>query len=143
MRKLLIATHGRFAAGIKETLNFILGDATNTQALCAYVEPGFDMEKAVDKAISDLNEDDELIVSVDIFGGSVCNAFSTRITDSRVFIISGVNFPMLLDIANSLDSATDTRNLINSAINAGKEGIINVNDVMLQASECEEEDDFK
>lgn len=142
MRKLLIATHGHFAAGIKETMDFILGDTTNTEVICAYVESGFDMNKEVERVISNLDNNDELIVFVDLIGGSVSNAFSTRISDSRIHLISGVNVPMLIEIATSLDSEDDIRSIIESSIHSGREGINYVNDIIKQASESEEEDEF-
>ena len=49
MRKLLVATHERFASGIMETFKLIMGEHENISALSAYVEPGFDMQKEAEK----------------------------------------------------------------------------------------------
>ena len=73
MRRLLIATHGRFAEGIKETLNFILGQTQAVDVICAYVEPDFDMDRVAKEQMEALSEQDELIVAADLFGGSVAN----------------------------------------------------------------------
>ena len=54
MRRLLIATHGRFAEGIKETLNFILGQTQAVDVICAYVEPDFDIEPGAKKQMEGL-----------------------------------------------------------------------------------------
>ena len=49
MRKLLVATHGRFASGIMETFKLIMGENDKISEISAYVEPGFDMKKEAEK----------------------------------------------------------------------------------------------
>ena len=56
MRKLLVATHGRFASGIMETFKLIMGENEDISEISAYVEPGFDMQKEAEKKIHELNE---------------------------------------------------------------------------------------
>lgn len=77
MRKLLVATHGRFASGIMETFKLIMGENEDISEISAYVEPGFDMQKEAEKKIHELNEEDELIIVADIMGGSIANTFSS------------------------------------------------------------------
>ena len=79
MRKLLVATHGRFASGIMETFKLIMGENEDISEISAYVEPGFDMQKEAEKKIHELNEEDELIIVADIMGGSIANTFSSYI----------------------------------------------------------------
>lgn len=68
MRKLLVATHERFASGIMETFKLIMGENENISEISAYVEPGFDMHKEAEKKIHELDEEDELIIVADIMG---------------------------------------------------------------------------
>ena len=49
MRKLLVATHERFASGIMETFKLIMGENEDISEISAYVEPGFDMNKEAEK----------------------------------------------------------------------------------------------
>ena len=77
MRKLLVATHERFASGIMKTFKLIMGENENISEISAYVEPGFDMHKEAEKKIHELDEEDELIIVADIMGGSIANAFHT------------------------------------------------------------------
>ena len=70
MRKLLVATHERFASGIMKTFKLIMGENENISEISAYVEPGFDMHKEAEKKIHELDEEDELIIVADIMGGS-------------------------------------------------------------------------
>lgn len=43
MRKVLVATHGRFAEGIRETMQFIMGDEGTVDVLNAYTSQEFDI----------------------------------------------------------------------------------------------------
>lgn len=136
MRKVLVATHASFAQGIKETLDFILGQQDMVNVMCAYIEQDFDIEKEVCQVLESLDCQDELIVLVDLMGGSVSNTFSHHLMDSRLHIISGVNFPMLLDIVLNQDKNIDA--VIRSGITAAQQGIVYINEKM--KNDIEEED---
>lgn len=140
MRKLLVATHGKFAEGIKETTNFIVGDSQNISVISAYTTPEFDMKVEAEKYINELNEEDELIVAVDIFGGSVANTFLRYVDKNKIFIISGLNLPMLIELSVGIDSKESTDELIKKATQSAKEGIIYINEVLKENIEREEDD---
>lgn len=140
MKKLVVATHGSFAAGIKETMNFIVGDSQLINVISAYISPDFDMEKEAEKYINELKDEDELIVAADIFGGSVANTFSNYINNKKVHIITGVNLPMLIELAAGIDTNDTAEKLIEKAAQSAKEGVIYVNEVLNNTEK--EEDDF-
>ena len=140
MRRLLIATHGRFAEGIKETLNFILGQTQAVDVICAYVEPDFDMDRVAKEQMKALSEQDELIVAADLFGGSVANKFSEYISTGNVYVITGMNLPLLIELVGSLEDDISTEEIIAEAIESAKEGVVNVNQVLGEALDTEEDD---
>ena len=140
MRKLLIATHGRFAEEIRETLNFILGQTQTVDVICAYIESDFDMDKAAKEQVNALSEQDELIIAADLFGGSVANKFSEYISTGKVYVITGTNLPLLIELVGSLEDEKPMEEIIEEAIEAAKEGIVNVNQVLGEALSTEEDD---
>ena len=133
MRKLLVATHGRFASGIMETFKLIISE------ISAYVEPGFDMQKEAEKKIHELNEEDELIIVADIMGGSIANTFSSYIQSEKIHIITGLNLPLLIGLAQDLDSDVSTDELIENAIQMGREGIVDLKKMIEKNSDIEED----
>ncbi len=139
MRKVLVATHGRFAEGIKETLQFIMGDSCKVEIISAYVSSDFDMEGEARKRIDELGQDEELIVAADLFGGSVANIFTEYVQTGKVHILTGVNLPMLIVLATSADCECSTEELIHNAQQSAKEGIIYINRVLSESDEAEEE----
>ncbi|MCI8847118.1 MAG: PTS fructose transporter subunit IIA [Kineothrix sp.] len=146
MRRLLVATHGRFAEGIGETLGLILGASQPLEILNAYTTPDFDMAKAAKDYVSGLGEEDELIVAADVFGGSVANAFTEYTADGRVHVVTGLNLPLLIVLVSMLGSEGSSGNsleeMIQNAIEEAKEGIVYVNKVIEKTMQEEEEDDF-
>ena len=137
MRKLLVATHGRFASGIMETFKLIMGENEDISEISAYVEPGFDMQKEAEKKIHELNEEDELIIVADIMGGSIANTFSSYIQSEKIHIITGLNLPLLIGLAQDLDVSTDE--LIENAIQMGREGIVDLKKMIEENSDIEED----
>ena len=144
MRRLLVATHGRFAEGIGETLGLILGASQPLEILNAYTVPDFDMAKAAKDYVSGLGDEDELIVAADVFGGSVANAFAEYTADGRVHVVTGLNLPLLIVLVSMLGSEGSSGNsleeMIQNAIEEAKEGIVYVNKVIEETMQEEEED---
>ena len=85
MRKILIATHGEFAGGLKQTMNFVLGENEKVGVLSAYTTPDFDMDREAASAVAEMEDGDELIVLTDVLGGSVANAFSGQLSHPGVY----------------------------------------------------------
>lgn len=139
MRKLLVATHGRFASGIMETFKLIMGENEDISEISAYVEPGFDMQKEAEKKIHELNEEDELIIVADIMGGGIANTFSSYIQSEKIHIITGLNLPLLIGLAQDLDSDVSTDELIENAIQMGREGIVDLKKMIEENSDIEED----
>ena len=136
MRKIVIATHSMMAKGLKDTLEFIIGPQKSLLAITAYIDSDYSINQEIEQLFSDLAPDDELIVTVDLLGGSVSNAFSEQIGKDNFYLISGVNLPLLLELC--LSGEQGTKKLIQKAMNSGNEGIVLVNELL----EKTEEDDF-
>lgn len=75
-KKLLIATHSVFADGIKNAMELVTGEQNSVSTLCAYTNDMTEVETPIKEIIDALCDDEELIVTTDIFGGSVNNEFN-------------------------------------------------------------------
>ena len=58
MRKILIATHGEFAGGLKQTMDFVLGGNEKVGVLSAYTTPDFDMDREAAAVVDELEDGD-------------------------------------------------------------------------------------
>ena len=98
MRKFLIATHGTFAGGIKSSVDLILGESENVFLIQAYTEGNKSLQEEIMEVLNQVQSKDELIVFTDLMGGSITNQILQHAMKENVFIIAGINLPLLLDI---------------------------------------------
>lgn len=101
IKKILIATHGKLARGIKDTLEIVSGPQDNVTSLCFYSENHEVNQKELLNVFDNLKNDEQLIICTDIQYGSV-NQILVRETlnnqDKNIEIISGINLPVMLEI---------------------------------------------
>ena len=126
MRKFLIATHGSFAAGIKSSLEMIIGSTENLYVIQAYTEGNKDITDELDVIMQKVGDDDELIIFTDLAGGSITNQVLQTALKKNVYIIAGVNLPLLLDIVLS-DPEVPVNEIIESGISNARDQIVFVN----------------
>lgn len=103
MKKIVIASHGTMAAGIKNTLELISGSQPSITALCFYTDDQA-IDHKVDALFNNLKPEDQLIICTDIAFGSVNQLFmkkSAALNKKNVLLISGMNLPLLLGIATT------------------------------------------
>lgn len=112
MKYLIMVSHGRFAEGVKTSLEMFAGDANDRVfALCLHNgKSADDFKKEVEDFLDKHNfkDDDEFVVLADIIGGSplttFLNVFSARGYLDRAVVLGGMNFTMALTATVSLDT---------------------------------------
>lgn len=128
MRKIYIASHGKYSEGIVHALRLLVGE-NDVQAICAYcddINDSEDLVKQFDNITRDAGEASEIVIFTDLMGGSITNeAMKYLVKHENVYLMTGVNLPMILEFALSGDDSIE--DAVKKAINAGKEGITFVN----------------
>ena len=109
-KKLLIATHSVFADGIKNAMELVTGEQNSVSTLCADTNDMTEVETPIKEIIDALCDDEELIVTTDIFGGSVNNEFMKYLSKSNIHLIAGVNLPLLFELIMNLESENTVQN---------------------------------
>ena len=98
MIQFIVATHGKFAEGIKTSIELIIGNIDNLEILNCYMTQNFNLKEEVEFILKKYPKE-ELIVLTDIFGGSVNNEFLENISNYKnLNIVSGVNLPLILTL---------------------------------------------
>lgn len=121
-RKLVLASHGKLASGIKSSLTLICGDRITLETLDCYLTEGFDLEKEVNEIMTRYSEQ-ELVVVTDLFGGSVNNEFLAHIDQSNFYLVAGMNLPFLIELSMQLQSAESLPTLIETTLETSKQTI--------------------
>ncbi|MBC5712113.1 PTS sugar transporter subunit IIA [Hungatella hominis] len=122
MRHIIVATHGKFAEGILDSVRLIMGEHKEVQPFCAFVEQGVNLNDQVDALLSSIPETDEILVAADLMGGSVCNEFIRRLDRPGLHIVAGLNLAMLLEMIANVDLPID--DVIRSAVELSRESIV-------------------
>jgi len=128
-RKFLIATHGTFAAGVKSSLDIIIGAMEHVFLIQAYVDETVSVEDQIIQVAGQLSETDELIVFTDILGGSITNQVLQHALKPNVHVISGFNLPLLIEVMMA-DIDRPVEETIASAIDSAKEQMTYVNKLL-------------
>ena len=120
-KKLLIATHSVFADGIKNAMELVTGEQNSVSTLCAYTNDMTEVETPIKEIIDALCDDEELIVTTDIFGGRVNNEFMKYLSKSNIYLIAGVNLPLLFELIMNLESENTVQMIETAVKNARKQ----------------------
>ena len=143
MRKFLLASHAYLAKGMKSSLELILGEQERVDVLCAYTDEQYDIKVEIEKKLTALQPEDELIVITDLFGGSVNNEFTSLLTntDKKIYLISGMNLALVMNLVVNKDEDVDIESMIKDCMEESKGMMIYCNDLLKQ-EDVVDEDDF-
>lgn len=106
MKQILIATHGKMASGIRYTLELVAGRMDNVTTMDAYVTPDDDVEKQF-REYFELHKQDRIYAFTDLQGGSVNQKLVPYADLPNVTLITGMNFPILLQVALAGEDISD------------------------------------
>ena len=137
-RKFLIATHGTFAAGVKSSLDIIIGAIEHVFLIQAYVDENVSVETQITEVMAKIGENDELVVFTDILGGSITNQILQHALRPNVYVVSGFNLPLLIEVLMG-DAETPADDVITTAIENAKEQMTYVNKLL--TAQKEDQDD--
>ena len=112
MRKVILASHGRFAEGIEDSVNMIIGKQENLETF------GMDFAEKIKAEILE-NPDTEFVILTDLYGASVCTAMSLLSEYENVKVFSGMNLGMVLDVLTD----TGTESCTDAWIEEARKGI--------------------
>lgn len=131
--KIILASHGALAKGMKDTLDMIVGNQVSIQAYSAYDEENVDFASDISQQIKrEVNE--QFIIVTDVMGGSVNNAMTELVLRyENVFLITGMNLPLVLSLATY--SGDIDLKALDELVQEGKRGLINVNKMVESAKE--------
>ena len=98
MRYLLIS-HGPFAKAAVESLQMIMGECSNVDALSVMLDSTIQSTVEEINSVVDSHSEDQFVIVTDIRGGTPFNA-SYRVLKEKgnCVLISGFNLPLLLDL---------------------------------------------
>lgn len=123
---ILLATHGNFAMGIKQSISMILGEQPNLEAVVLKPEEGpEDIRRKMENAIQTFDEPDNVLILVDLWGGTPFNQAYNMISgkEDRWALVAGMNLPMLIEACSSREFVCNAQELAQEIMSSGKQEI--------------------
>lgn len=99
MATIILASHGEFAQGLKQTATMIIGGSVPIHALSAFRDEDESILVQIKKLLATIDIEETYILT-DILGGSVNNDMLTIIKEYEgLQLITGMNLPLVISIA--------------------------------------------
>lgn len=147
MLGIVIATHGKLSDGLKDAAEVIVGTTNNIATV--NLNPGDDVQalgSKIETAVKEVDQNEGVIVLTDLVSASPYNQ-SVLITNglepelqANVYVIGGVNLPMLLETINHQLLSTPVEEIAPAVLAQGTDSL----DVwhISAMAEDDDEDDF-
>ena len=123
---IILASHGEFANGILQSGSMIFGEQENVKAVTLMPSEGPDDIKAkMQEAIATLDDQEEVLFLVDLWGGTPFNQANSLFEDhkDKWAIVAGMNLPMVIEAYASRFSMNTAHEIAAHIIETAKEGV--------------------
>ncbi|PNV61532.1 PTS fructose transporter subunit IIA [Clostridium sp. chh4-2] len=139
MNKIILASHGGMSAGVKDTIQMVLGDLPNLYAIATTRDETESVAEAARRLLDSFDASDNVYILTDVLGGSVNNDMMTLLGDyPDLVIICGMNLSLVLALA--LTNGPISSEELNGLIGQAREQIVNCTEMLRSAAQEEEED---
>ena len=129
MLGIILASHGDLVYGLRDTYSMVAGDLPeNVKIISLRADSDADtFKKEFHELINGFGDISGLVVLTDLEGGTPYNTACTYFYDpefkTETEVITGVNFPMLLEAVESSESGMNAAEAAENILNSVKESI--------------------
>jgi PTS system mannose-specific IIA component len=130
--KIIVIAHCSLARELVKSVQAISGKQSNLYSIEQDLNDSLEeMKLRIETALKDIDNKDGVLLLVDMFGGTPCNASAHHIcTDLKVEIISGVNLPMIISAVIFSQTDISLSELANKVLDRGQKSIINIRNAL-------------
>jgi len=131
MIRLIVTGHGKFASGLINAVDFIVGKQENLIGIEFNNQDLVTYSEQIENIIKDAyKNDDSVVVLTDLIGGTpfrISSSISTKY--NNVYVVAGVNIPMLLEAVFKRENY-DIKSFVNYIVEMGKNGIESLDNLL-------------
>ncbi|MEG0256137.1 MAG: mannose/fructose/sorbose PTS transporter subunit IIA [Vagococcus sp.] len=123
---IILASHGEFASGILQSASMIFGEQENVAAVTLMPSEGpEDIKKKMQDAVSNFDNQDEVLFLVDLWGGTPFNQANSLFEEHKEkwAIVAGMNLPMVIEAYASRFSMESAQEIATHILGTAKEGV--------------------
>ena len=122
----ILASHGGVADGIHQSAEMIFGPQENFKSCILKPDEGpEDVKKKMQEAVASLDNQDEVLFLVDLWGGTPFNQASSLVKEheDKWTIVAGMNLPMVIEALTQRFSVESAREIARAIVPTGNDGI--------------------
>lgn len=123
---IILASHGEFATGVLQSASMIFGEQENVAAVTLMPSEGpEDVKRKMQEAISNFDNQDEVLFLVDLWGGTPFNQASSLLEghNDNWAIVAGMNLPMIIEAYASRLSMESAHDIARHILGTAKDGV--------------------
>ena len=123
---IVLASHGQFAEGIKQSGQMIFGEQKKVEAVTFMPDEGpEDLHRHLVEAINKFEPEEDVLFLVDLWGGSPFNQANTLYESHQDnwAIVTGLNLPMLIEAYGSRLSMNSAQEIAEHLVQSGRDGV--------------------
>ena len=126
----LVVTHGQLAQELVAAAEMIVGEISHIQAVSiGWHDDVNDAHKEIERRLGEVNDGSGVLLLTDMFGGTPSNIAISFHDPGKVDVITGVNLPMIIKIANQKE-AESLDSLARTVRDQGRASISRANDFL-------------
>ena len=119
----IIVSHGKLGEELLNSLNIILGEAVNIEAISiGWYDDVEESERKINQSLKRVDQKNGVLIFTDMFGGTPSNLSFSFLKNGQVEIITGVNLPMLIKFI-SLQRSFDLKEVAEKVVEQGRKNI--------------------
>ena len=127
MTRVIIASHHHLATGMKDTIEYLIPSVASIDVIAAYID-NKPIEEEVATLLDSYPVDEKILVFTDLLGGSVNQAMAKYLTTRDLYIVTGMNLPVIMTLLLSIENEELSDELIRESIEDAKNQLVYVND---------------
>ena len=137
MTGIIIVAHGELAGELVNSVAMIMGRVPLLRAVGLGSDQSLDdLKREIEEAWQELERGGarQILVLVDMFGGSCSNVTARLVCDSepgQIAVLTGVNLPMVLEASIDRD-LYQLKDLVDKVVKAGRKSIVDVRAVLAE-----------
>lgn len=123
---IIAISHGPYAEALIESVEMVYGRQEKIKAICLRRDESLEsLQAKINGEVKALGLEEVLII-VDLLGGTPYNATSMQLNNPNISVITGLNMPMVLHVLPNRNKSLNE--VTNIAMTSGKDGIVNVSE---------------
>jgi len=139
VNQVILASHGGLAAGMRDTVELIVGEVPNVHVLSTTRDETEPITVRAKRLLGSFDPADTVYILTDVMGGSVNNDMLTLLSDfPKATILCGTNACLALNLASADEPLSDEE--IEEFLEEARSQIVNCNKLLQNAANDEEDD---